>query len=873
MEAEQGERIRDLFVSALEQHSSRRAAFVAEACSGDTALEEELASLLAAHDENPHLIEILEQSPQDLPCDRLGEFRLIRRLGEGGMGVVYLAEQESLNRQVALKIIRPERIGLLEMEARFKREAEAIAGLRHPSIVTVIDSGKEKGFRYFAMEYVSGQGLDAVLREKSSLRERVPLPTVLKWIHQIALALECAHQAQIIHRDVKPSNIQITADGRAMLMDFGVARIGKLSPMTLTGQFRGTPHYASPEQVRARRQGIDARTDIYSLGVTLYEAVAGRVPFEGETTEQVLQQIRDVEPVAPRRLNPAVLPGLNTVILKAMEKEPRDRYPIMSAFADDLQRIIIGERPLARTPGLTSRMWKRIRKNPPLSAATLTIAFLVILVPWLIVLKEKEKRQIAERARIEIEGQRLEALSARGEADRQRAIAEERYSRIIRLADVKRLADLEAEAESRTLWPACPDRIPDLKAWLQRADDLLSRLDDHRALLAALRQEARSSAPWILGETELQWWHDTLAGLVHGLEVFSGEDGIQQNVRRRLAFAATVKEESIDRYGDEWNSALRSIADRRECPQYGGLLIEPRIGFVPLGRDPDSGLWEFAHLQTGAIPERGVDGKLVLTEETGLVFVLIPGGAFQMGAVRPSEDAPSGSPNRDPEARPDDGPVHQANVEPFFISKYEMTQGQWLRFTGENPSHYGPAHSWGGTQHTLLHPVERVSWEDCERELFRLGLRLPSEAEWEFAARGDTTTVWWTGNDKDSLKGAANLCDAFFKSHGGPSSLKYEEWLDDGYTAHAPVGSFRSNPFGLHDVHGNLWEWCRDSYTRYDVTLSDDSDSGLWVVRGGSWFDLAWMSRSANRGGNGPDSRNNVLGVRPAAFTTAFPWP
>jgi formylglycine-generating enzyme required for sulfatase activity len=214
-------------------------------------------------------------------------------------------------------------------------------------------------------------------------------------------------------------------------------------------------------------------------------------------------------------------------------------------------------------------------------------------------------------------------------------------------------------------------------------------------------------------------------------------------------------------------------------------------------------------------------------------------------------------------------------LEPFFLSKYEMTQGQWVRFNKENPSHYNPEYStpiWNrkGDPVSLLHPVDSVSWEDCVRILSRLKLRLPTESDWEYAARAGTTTVWWTGNEKSSLDGAANICDLYCKDHGGKPEWIFDEWLNDGYTVHAPVGSFLANAFGLHDVHGNVWEWCQDSYGNYDRTPSDGSafesgDASVRIVRGGSWCFLAERCRSALRFKIAPGVRNDFVGLRPAA--------
>ena len=418
MDPDRNDRIEKLFYAARECDPAKRAEFLARKCRDDPQLLNEVKSLLQALDEEPdfldkaRLSEIFEPETQSRPeapgraseparpFERLGEFRLIERLGEGGMGVVYVALQESLDRRCALKIIRPERVGSLEAEARFGREIEAIARLRHPNIVTVFGSGDEKGVRYFAMELVEGQGLNEILHQAASKKEKIPINDVLAWIRDLARALDNAHRAGIVHRDVKPSNIRITPEGRAMLMDFGVARHTDLTALTLSGEFRGTPNYASPEQVKARRRGIDSRTDVYSLGVTLYEAVTGRVPFEGETTEQVFHQILEKDPLPPRRLNPEISRDLETVILTAMEKNPGRRYQSMAGLADDLQRVLSSEPILAKPAGWVRGATKWIRRHKfgsiASAAALIVLGTLAVLALVVSVQKEKDLREAKE---------------------------------------------------------------------------------------------------------------------------------------------------------------------------------------------------------------------------------------------------------------------------------------------------------------------------------------------------------------------------------------------------------------------------------------------------------------------------------------------
>jgi formylglycine-generating enzyme required for sulfatase activity len=209
---------------------------------------------------------------------------------------------------------------------------------------------------------------------------------------------------------------------------------------------------------------------------------------------------------------------------------------------------------------------------------------------------------------------------------------------------------------------------------------------------------------------------------------------------------------------------------------------------------------------------------------------------------------------------------------PFFMGKHEVTQAQWLRISGVNPSAYPGGVELGGRRHTLLHPVEQISWKDANRMLWRLGLKLSTEAQWEYAARGGTTSVYWSGDAKESLQGAANLADRYCKENGGPGSWLFEMWLDDGYVTHAPVGAYRANGFGLHDMAGNVWEFVQDHYGSYALPVRPgDGERQVpggdtpRVFRGGGFRSNVVHARSGDRYSlYAPDFVGFDVGVRAA---------
>ncbi|HEX3735572.1 MAG TPA: PASTA domain-containing protein [Solirubrobacterales bacterium] len=281
-----------------------------------------------------------------------GRYRVLRRLGSGGMADVWLAEDAHLQRQVALKVLHRRFAQDREFVERFRREAEAAARLQHPNIVAVFDRGEFEGTYYIAMQYVDGPTLKALIDSGLTAEQAVAL------IRQVLEAARFAHRHGIVHRDLKPQNVIVDGDGKAVVTDFGIARAG-VSEITQTGSVMGTPHYLSPEQA----QGFDvtAVSDLYSIGVLLYEALTGRVPFEADSAVAVAMKQISQTPQRPSSINPRVSPALDAVVMRALEKEPGERFQSADAFIAALDAAM-------REPGVPAGGTAAFAALPPVVA-------------------------------------------------------------------------------------------------------------------------------------------------------------------------------------------------------------------------------------------------------------------------------------------------------------------------------------------------------------------------------------------------------------------------------------------------------------------------------------------------------------------------
>jgi serine/threonine protein kinase len=307
------------------------------------------------------------------PGDRFGDHLLLQRIGGGGMGVVYLARQEKLGREVALKLLRGAISEEPAFRERFLREARSVSQLRHPAICRILELGEHEGTPYFSMEYVPGQSLAEFLREERAAKQarrsssiaRQDLVRRVTWLRDIALALEEAHRAGVIHRDIKPSNILIDESGQARLIDFGLAHDGASSQdLTMSGEMLGTPGYMAPEQLRGDSKRVGPETDVFGLGATLFEIVTLERPHSASGRVELIQKTLH-EPISnPRSLNPRLDHELCAVIEKALEKEPPRRYRSAARFAEDLQRWLDGKPVLARRPSALRRSSRWVRRNP-----------------------------------------------------------------------------------------------------------------------------------------------------------------------------------------------------------------------------------------------------------------------------------------------------------------------------------------------------------------------------------------------------------------------------------------------------------------------------------------------------------------------------
>jgi serine/threonine-protein kinase len=348
-----------------------------------------------------------------------GQYEILERIGQGGMGVVYKARQRDLKRVVALKLMLSGPLASAAEVKRFRAEATAAATLQHPNVVAIHEVGELEGRHFFSMDYVDGKSLSDVVR-------RTPLPAVraARYVKSIAVAVQYAHERGILHRDLKPHNVLIDLNDQPRITDFGLAKqIEVDSDLTVSGAVLGTPSYMPPEQAAGRRREIGPASDVYSLGAILYDAITGRPPFRAETPIDTLRQVLDAEPAAPRLLNRKVPRDLETICLKCLAKEKHQRYATARDLAQDLDRFLKHEPIRARPFSRVERLWRWARRNPAIACLVGATAVLLLLMTFAAVLFRRDTldnnvhaaRLAAQAIQGELEhlGRAVEQVSAR----------------------------------------------------------------------------------------------------------------------------------------------------------------------------------------------------------------------------------------------------------------------------------------------------------------------------------------------------------------------------------------------------------------------------------------------------------------------------
>jgi serine/threonine protein kinase/formylglycine-generating enzyme required for sulfatase activity len=777
---------------------------------------------------------------------RLGAYVLHAVLGRGGFGTVYRAEQlEPIHRPVAVKVLNPG-MDSREVLARFSAEREALNRMDHPGIARLLDAGTTpKGRPFFVMELVEGPTLANHCRQ-----QKLPLRARLELFLLVLDAMQHAHQKAVLHRDLSSNNVLVAdPNGRPQpkIIDFGIAKslrdpLLQGGAMTFQGTLMGTPEFMSPEQAAGRTDDIDTRADVYALGVQLYELLTDRLPIPGVVLRaQGLAGMADVianhavvppSEAAPKDRRQQLRGDLDSIVGKALGKARDERYASVGEFAADLRRHLADEPVQVVSPTTWYRLRKFVRRHKAQSAAASAAALVMLgLLGGLLWALRTERA-----ARAEVQMQK-DALTAKADAGFRLLANEERLA-----------AAIAAEA---ALPPPWPEHEAAHAGWLARhGEPLASEIGKLEERLAALAARKAASPRGAFEDPADQHLENALVRLRAELLAFAGGSGPLERVRERLSFLREVAKPAAAAHEAAWQAAADAIQrsdGESASAAYRGVRLPRLSGLVPLGANPATRLFEFldlrSHAREAPLPVRDAGGALRCGADTGIVFVLLPGGTVRLGARR----GDPGMTQNDEEAEDDELRGELATLDEFLLARTELTAGQWARLSGQPLEDRDP-----------LLPAAGIDWHEAVATLGRADLMLPTEAQWEFACRASTTTPWCTGANPLAVS-----------SHGwfGPRPQR--------------VGLLHPNAYGLHDMHGNVAEWCRDEKVAYGTSPPRVGDgqraapapgSGApRVVRGGACHQGPIAARSSARAGTAPGIRDSAIGLRPVRRLRAGP--
>ena len=736
----------------------------------------------------------------DIPEAELGNYVLLEKLGEGGMGAVFKAKHKVMGRVVAIKMISAAGMKDPKTVERFQREVRAAAKLHHPNIVGALDADQVGEQAFLVMDYVAGVDL----AEWVKLYGPMSVELALNYLRQAGCGLEAAHQAGIVHRDIKPANLILDEMGVVKILDLGLARIEheeEQQNLTNTGQVVGTVTFMSPEQALSTKH-VDARTDMYSLGCTLYYLLTGSVPFKGETAMQTLMAHR-LEPIPPL---PGVSSEMQAVYFRMMAKQPQDRFANMTECLAALAAL---KQPAQQ--GKTSRLSDSTQENSDVALSNFMFA--------------AAHAGNLSQASVDTSHAQLDLT-----VDRPAASVMPGRSWVRTPVG---LMSLGGAAFVLLLTVVFMLRTP--------SGTLIIEIDQPGATVSVdgkqrvmIQQPGGKSAVQVEVDEKLHELKVTKNGFEIFTKQFSMNGEREQSIRVRL--------EPLEK---PTAAIVKPVVQPQEVPK----TSEPIVGNTP-GQERDDNAMK-------------------------MKFCWCPPGKFMMGS-------PEGELNREG-AR--ELQVEVELPQGLWMGKYEVTQAEYQKVMDSNPSIYSAE----GANKTKLaaldvskFPVENVSWPEATEFARRLTeqeqaggrlppgweYRLPTEAEWEYACRAGTTTATSFGDKLSSKQANFKGTSPYNGAEVGPNLARP-----------TTVGSYPANTWGLHDMHGNVWEWCRDLH---DEKLSGgiNPQGARWspgvsnrVDRGGGWYDEGQYCRSANRIRSFPGLRYPDRGFRVAIGPVLKPPP